>query len=347
MPEHPAAPGEKYAAGAEGQGRRAVHPWQMPWPAWKDVLWRTIRSVQGDRVGLVAAGVTFYLVLSIVPTLAAVLTIYGLLFDVNDVIAQVESLEGLVPGGVIDVLLTELALLAQSPEASGWSLALSLVIAVWGASKAHYAISEGLDVAYGERSSRGWVGTRLKSVLMASLTALVGIVTLMLIVIGPVVISWIGWEGAGFLAILRWPFLALVFWGWLVVLYRFGPSRSRARWRWVTTGSFLTTALWLAASMLLSWYAADLTQLGKTYGSLAGVVLLLLWLYIFGFCLLLGAELDSEIEHQTTKDTTVGPDQPLGERGAHVADTVGQAKKPGDPWLEPPDDRPPPSPPSG
>jgi membrane protein len=327
-----------------GHGRWARHPWQMPWPAWKDTLWRTALSLQGDRVGLVAAGVTFYLLLSIVPAIAAIVSLYSLLFDVSDVAEQLQAMRGLVPSGVRDMLHAELTRLADSEDLGGLSLAIGILVALWGASRAHQAIAEGLDVAYGERSKRGIISTRLRALALATITALAGFIALGLLVLGPALTAAAGWKSAEFLGFLRWPFLAAVFWLWLMVTYRFSPSHRHPKWRWVSVGSLAATLLWLAASALLSWYASDLADLGKTYGSLAGTALLLLWLYSFCYCLLLGAELDSEIEHQTTIDTTVGPDRPQGSRGAHVADTVGRAKRHSDSWFQPPGDEPPPNP---
>ncbi|MDP0492503.1 MAG: YihY/virulence factor BrkB family protein [Verrucomicrobiota bacterium JB023] len=316
-----------------GRGRRARCPWHMPPVAWKDTLWRTVLSIQGDRVSFIAAGMAFYLMLSLVPTLAAILTIYGMIFDVAAINEQISSLRGVIPSGVIDFAESELTRLSSQQNLGGTGVAISLLFALWGASKAHQGIATGLDVAYGQKNSRNFIAAKLRALAFALLTTAGSVIILGLLVLGPHVAQALVADFAPFLSVIRWPFLAIVFWLWVMVTFRYGPSRRPPRWRWVTVGSILATILWIVSSGLLSWAAGAVLDLGKTYGSLAGIALLLLWLYSFGFSLLVGAELDSEIEHQTVVDTTIGPDRPRGERGAYVADTVGRSKGENDSWL--------------
>ncbi|NNM30972.1 MAG: YihY/virulence factor BrkB family protein, partial [Akkermansiaceae bacterium] len=207
------------------RNRRARHPWQFSAVAWKDILWRTARSLQGDRTGLMAGGVAFYLMLSLVPLFTTSLAIYGMLFDVGEVAGHIDSLRGLVPAGVIEFFREELERLTGAPRLAGWSLLFSILVGLWGASRAHQAIAIALDLAYGETSSRGMIGMRLSAIALAAATICTGLLMLGLVVVVPGITAAIGGTPGAWLDALRWPLVAAAFWGWLMVTYRYGPSR--------------------------------------------------------------------------------------------------------------------------
>ena len=146
------------------------------------------------------------------------------------------------------------------------------------------------------------------------------------VVVLPVVFDFIGvGKDAWWLALLRWPALLLIVLGGLAVLYRYGPSRDAPRWRWVSAGSVMAAVLWLGGSLLFSWYVANFGSYNKTYGSLGAAIGFMTWIWISTTIVLFGAQLNAEMEHQTAEDTTVGEPQPLGIRGAKMADSVGAA----------------------
>lgn len=323
LPTPPPTP-EDYEAREPGRGRLAQRPEHIPHRGWVDILWRTGAAYFGDRVGFVAGGVTFFVVLSLFPTLGAFVTIYGLFADPVDAWSRLAFLYSVLPASVAQFLGGEMERLATNSTGQlTFTLIWTLLLSLWTANGAIKTLFYGLNVAYHEVEKRNLVKYNL--ICMAfTLTGLVSILLTAALVVGvPVVLKVFGLEQEWrLLAPLRWPILFLVYVAAMTVIYRFGPCRARARWRWLTPGALFAGLLSVAASFLFSWYLTTFVRT-DSYGPLAALMGFLLWTWISVQIILMGAELNAEIEHQTAIDTTSGPPLPIGERGAVVADTVG------------------------
>ncbi|WP_396594768.1 YihY/virulence factor BrkB family protein [Brevundimonas sp. R86498] len=315
---------EEYEAREPGRGRLADHPLAIPRKGWTDILWRVGASFFGDRVGFVAGGVTFFILLSLFPALGAFVTIYGLFADPADASARVAFLYSVLPANVAQFIAAELQRLAAGSTGSltftlVWTLALSL----WTANNGVKTLFYGLNVAYHEVEKRNIVAYNLLGFAF-TLTGLAGVLISAALVVGvPVVLGIFGlaeeWER---LAPLRWPLLFIGYIGALTVIYRFGPCRAKARWRWLTPGAVFAASLSVLVSFLFSWFLTNFVRM-DSYGPLATAMGFLLWTWISVQVVLIGASLNAAIEHQTARDTTAGPPVEIGARGAVVADTVG------------------------
>jgi membrane protein len=201
------------------------------------------------------------------------------------------------------------------------------VVALWSASSGTSALIEAVNVAYDETERRGFFRRRALALAMAVGLIVFGIVALFVITALPLVFERVGFgdEGRTLLMVLRWPVLALLAMVGLSVLYRFAPNRSRAQWRWLSVGAVVATIMWIAASLLLSLWVSSFGNYGATYGTLAGVIVLMLWMLFSTLSILVGAEINSELEAQTAVDSTTGPPKPMGQRGAQKADTLGES----------------------
>ena len=308
-------------------GRLARTPLDIPWSGWKRVIIRTAREVITDRISLSAAGCAFYATLALFPAISMLVSIYGLVFDPATVGPQLTQLRGILPPSAYQLIADRVQLLVSKPAGTlTASLAISIMIALWSASTGTKSILGALNLAYEERETRGFLQFQLTAIGMtlgAILAAVVGLASLVLLPVleqffyitaYAALITRIGSLAAMLLFVL----LALS------LLYRFGPSRRSAAWRWVTPGSMVATLLWLAASALFSFYVQHLASYDATYGPLGAVVGVMMWFYVSARAVLVGAELNAELELQTVRDSTVGEEKPIGARGAYVADHVAQ-----------------------
>jgi membrane protein len=318
----PVAPGER------GQhGRDAAKPSDIPARGWRDVLKRTYREIAQDNVSVVAGGVAFYAFLSVFPALTALVSLWGLIADPADVDRQLAPFVQVIPPDAQKMLHDQLAHLAAQPSGSlGLSALASIAIAVWSAGKGTGALITALDIANDQAETRGFLHL---AALRLALT--VGAILFVLLALGGVVLvpalfGLLGLSGLGAQLVtwLRWPVLAVAVMFGLAVLYHVGPARTPARWRWVTPGAVVATVLWLLGSAGFSFFVSHFGSYDHTYGSLGAIVVLLTWFLLSAYVVILGAELNSELERQTVTDTTVGPPEPLGSRGALPADTVGE-----------------------
>ncbi|MDQ0316369.1 YihY/virulence factor BrkB family protein [Amorphus orientalis] len=311
----------------QGRGRQARDPRAMPWRAWRDVAWRVYKRIILDRVGLIAAGVTFYAILGLFPAIVALVSVYGLLTDTSALQEQLQWLSGYVPEDALTLLSNELRRIAQArPDSLGIAALISTAVALWSVNTAVLALFNALNVAYGETEKRSLprlYGTGFAVTLGIILFA---VITVNSIVVLPVVLVAVGLDGRVdfFMRIAMAPIFFCLMVAAASVFYRIGPSRRDARWRWITLGSVVFAAVWITAALSLSFYLSRFADYSATYGSLGAAIGLMLWIYAAVYIFLIGAELNSELEHQTAEDTTVGRDRPLGQRGAHVADTLGR-----------------------
>jgi membrane protein len=320
---------EEHRAGEQARGRDAAGPHHIPWLGWKDILFRLWSEVSEDRVGTVAAGTTFFLLLAIFPALAALVSLYGLVADPGTIGGHLATMNGYVPGSVIDLLGQELQRLNDNRSTTlSLGFGTGILIALWSANNGIRALFDALNVAYDETEKRSFIKLRLVS-LCFTLGSIAFSVILLNVVVGvPLVLKYLHLGPVGDLLLTVLPALLLfgMSLGGLATLYRFGPSRVVAKWRWITPGSIFAAIVWLAFSVLFSWYLSSWTDYSATYGSLGAIIGVMMWIYLSLWVVLVGAELNAEIEHQTAQDTTVGPDRPLGSRGAFMADHVGRSQ---------------------
>ena len=312
-----------------GRGRTAEAPHQIPARGWKDIAVRTFNEFSEDQIPQVAGGVTFFALLSIFPAMAAFVSLYGLFADVGVANGQFNALAGILPREAVGFVGQEMTRIAGAKHAPlGLAFAISLLLSIWSANGAVKALFSGLNVAYEERERRGLVRLNLVSLAFTIGGLVFVMATLGALVAAPIALRIVGWHGSlspVLISLLRWPALLIVTAGAFALLYRYGPSREQARWRWISWGSAIAALIWLLASMLFSWYVANFGHYERTYGSLGAVVGFMTWIWISTIVVLLGAELNAEIEHQTAVDSTTGLEAPLGTRGAKMADTLGAA----------------------
>jgi membrane protein len=321
--------GDRARAAEPGRGRAAERPAQIPPRGWLDILKRTWSEASDDNLGIVAAGVAFLTLLALFPGLSALVAVYGLVADPTDVGRQVSGLSGFLPSEALGILETQLKSLASAGRGSlGFGLVFSVGLALWSAAGGVKAMMTALNIVYDEKERRSFIRFTLTGLGLTAGFILLVPVMMLLVVVVPAIIDLVGLGGLlkGVVDLIRWPLLGAALIVALALLYRFGPSRTRPRWRWVSWGSAAATLMWLLGSVGFSVYIRNFANYDKTYGSLGAGIILLLWLYLGAYVILLGAELNAEMEHQTARDTTQGPDKPLGERQAYVADTVGEAR---------------------
>jgi membrane protein len=304
-------------------GAGATGPSEIPAKGWWNVLRRAFAGFSSDRVMANAAGVTFYALLAMFPALAALISIYGLFADTSHLQDQVQGMSGLLPGGGISIIKGEISsLTSNGRQALGWAAIIGLLTSLWSANAGLKAFFDALNVVYHEQEKRSFVRLTFISMMFTlSIIAFV-IVAMSIVVIIPIVLNFIGLGTATDLAvrIIRWPILLVIVALLLAFLYRFGPSRRPARWQWVTWGSGFATILWVAVSLGFSFYVANFGSYNKTYGSLGAVVGFMTWIWISSIVVLMGGEINAELEQQTQRDSTEGPEKPPGLRGAYKAD---------------------------
>jgi membrane protein len=318
--------GQSRTEHTEERGRGATHPRDIPKRGWRDILLRVRREISNDHVSLISAGMAMYALLAVFPGLAAAIAIYGLFASPEDVLRHMQAFSGVLPQGAWEVLSQRLQEIAGRERATlNIGLVLSLLIALWGARSGMAALMTAMNIAYSEKEQRGLL-LQIAISLLLTLGAILGFLLVLLLGVAvPIALKALGtstWVQA-IVAVLRWSLLWLVVVLGLSIVYRYGPDRERARWRWVSWGSAIAATLWLIGSLLFALYVQVFASYGKTYGAIGSVVILLLWFYHSSFIVVLGAEINAEMERQTRRDTTTGPEAPLGERDAYAADTVG------------------------
>ncbi len=318
---------QDFAAAEPSRGRDADAPWKIPALGWKDIFWRTYREMGKDRLGALSGGVTFPLLLATFPALAAFASLYGLVFDVASVERQLGHMSAIFPHDVVTLLGDQMVrLAAQRPVASTAAFVVSTLISVWSANAGMKAVFDGLNIIYDETEKRDYLHRTLVT-YGATLSALAFITVVAAILVAtPIMLRSMGLHHFGVWWIpFRWLVVYLVAALGFSLIYRFGPSRVHARWRWVVGGGAAAALLWMVGSLGFSWYVNNFTHFGVTYGSLGAMVAFMLWIWFSVMVLLTGAEFNSEIEHQTACDTTVGAPKTVGARGAAIADSVGKA----------------------
>lgn len=309
------------------RGRLAATPSDMPARGWRDVLLRSLRGAVEDRIFALAAGVAFYAVLAIFPALAVSLSFYGLFADASSVTKHLELLSDVLPPGAAELLAEQMAPAALKRPVLGWTLAGSLLVSIWSANAGVAALFDALNVIFREKEKRSYARFYATTLLFTLFAIVFLALALGAVVVFPVALNFFGWVSAEkqIVSMARWPFLYALVVFVLMIFYRYGPSRERAKWRWVSWGCLIAALLWIGVSMAFSRYVASFDGYNRMYGSLGAIIAFMVWLWLSSVVALLGAKVDAESELQTARDTTTGPPKPLGERGAVVADNVEKA----------------------
>lgn len=306
-------------------GSQASKPSEIPVAGWWQVLKRGWREASEDQVPLLGAGVAFFGFLSLFPALAAFTLVYGLVADPATIADQAQTLTAALPPEAAALLVDQLQQLTSTPRQSlGWGLALTIVLALWSASGGVGNLITAINIAYDEPKKRGFVKEKLLALGVTIAAVLFMALVLTLVAGVPLVLGFLDVSGAlrWVIEAVRWLLLAALVMLALAVLYRVAPDRDAPRFRWVSAGAVTATVLWLVASAAFSLYVTFLGSYARTYGAFAGVVLMMLWLWLTSYAILLGAEINAESEEQTARDTTRGPERPLGSRGAVKADSL-------------------------
>jgi membrane protein len=313
-----------------GRGRAARAPSEIPRAGWHDILLRVWQKLGDDNVSLVAAGVALNTLLAVFPAMAVLASIYGMFASPAQVGADIAPFYGILPHEAAGIIQTQLEALARPHgHTLGITAVVSLVVSIYYSSQGVSALMSATNIAYHEGERRGFI-MRILIALGFAIGAVAGFVLMLLLTVAvPLGLEHLPLPQFVNTAalILRWILLWLFAALGLAIVYRYAPSRQNAQWRWVSWGSVIAATLWLVSSVLFSLYVRDFGSYGKTYGALGGVIVLIMWFYLQGFSIVLGAEFNAEAEHQTAVDTTRGPPAPMGERGAHMADTLGKRPK--------------------
>lgn len=312
----------------ERRGRNADAPQHIPASGWKDIMKRVKHEIKDDRLSMVSAAMAYYALFAFVPALSSVVLMYAWISDPAAIQSHMSAMSNFLPPDAQNILTEQLGSLAgKAPGTLGVGAIGALLLALWSASKGSKAIIEALNVIYEEKESRGFFKLNFFALGMTLLGAVLGILAIGVIVLVPVVtnlfnfvpmVKILGTVGS-------WVLLLGIFSFYLSFAYRFGPDRENAKWKWVSGGAVFAAVSWALVSALFSWYAKEFGNFNKTYGSLGAIIVLMTWFYLSSFVILIGAEINAEMEHQTSKDSTTGPDKPMGKRNARMADTLGES----------------------
>ncbi|BCP55713.1 hypothetical protein K32_43300 [Kaistia sp. 32K] len=312
-----------------GRGRLANTPADIPARGWKDILWRVFESSLEDRVLTLAGGMAFFCLLALFPGLSAMVTLYGLIADNTTINSHLSGLAFVLPAGAFELIADQVNLAVRASSGTlSFSFALSFLFAIWSANAGIKATIDGLNVAYGEREQRSVIALNVESLIFTFLAIAAGIGAIVFIIAVPIAfrVLEVGRSSETWITLLRWPVLGFFVWAALAILYRFGPCREQPKWRWVTWGSTVAATLWIITSISFSWYVSSFGSYDRTYGALGAIIGFMTWIWLSATVILIGAELNAEMEHQTARDSTTGRAKPLGKRGAAVADSIGKAQ---------------------
>jgi membrane protein len=309
-------------------GATADSPAQIPARGWWQIAKRVFTQIGEDRVMAEAAGVTFYMLLAIFPAIASLISLYGLIANPATIGAHLSMASGVIPDGGMQIIGDQVKSLTATPQkALGLGAVIGILTSLWSANAGMKAMFDALNAVYDERESRSYIRLTLVSFAFTIGALVFVILAISAVVALPAVLGFVGLGSTTdtLLSLARWPVMLLAIAFLLAFLYRYGPSRAKARWRWLSWGSAFASLTWVAASAGFSWYVANFGSYNKTYGSLGAAVGFMTWIWISTMIVLVGAELNAEMEHQTARDTTAGPARPLGARGARKANEVAAA----------------------
>ena len=311
----------------DSDDRMAASPVAIPWRGWRAAVGRAFREIISDSISLTAAGCAFYATLALFPAISMLVSIYGLAFDPKSVEPQLSVVRGLLPPAAFSLIYDRVQTLVTQPaQTLGIGLLVSALVAFWSSATGTKSMLSALNVAYEETEKRSFVRFQLTAFAITLLTVLAAVLGLAILLGLPAVFEFIGisTDTQTLIQVASFTLLVVFVVLGLSLLYRYGPSRRPAAWQWVLPGAIVATLLWVAASVLFSIYVGRFANYGNTYGPIGAVVALMLWFYVTVFVILVGAELNAELELQTTQDSTEGTARPMGQRGAFVADHVAR-----------------------
>jgi membrane protein len=309
----------------DAKGHDATTPREIPKTGWWSIIKRVYASLDAKNLSIVAAGIAFFAMLAIFPGLIALVAVYGLVADPATVQKEIASVQGLIPGEAQHIISTYLTnLVSSNASRLGFGLIISVLFALWSARAGTVSLMEGLNIAYEEQEKRGMIRYQTVALTLTVAMIIFAILALGLIAAVPAVVELapLGNAIKTIGVIAPWPVLIILSTIGFAAVYRFAPARREAKSRWVTLGGVVATLLWIVGSIGFSFYVQKFGSYDKTFGSLGAVVVLLTWLYLTAYAVLLGACFNAEMERQTARDTTEGPEKPMGKRGAKMADTV-------------------------
>ncbi len=309
----------------------AEKPTDIPLRGWKQIVKRAWAENKADNMPIIAGGVAFFGFLAIFPALIAMISLYGLVASPETVARQVEDLSAQLPASAQGLIEDQLrGIVDNSGGALTLGLIVSILAALWSASGGISNLITAVNLAYDEVETRGFLKLRATSLALTLGAIVFVLLTFGLVAVVPAVLENLplGVVGTVLAQVVRWVLLLAVFAGSLAVLYRVAPDRDAPQIRWVSLGSIVVTVVWALVSLGFSFYVDNFGSYNETYGAIAGVIVLMLWLYLTCYLVLLGAEINSEAEHQTAHDTTTGEPEPMGVRGAQVADTLPESPEP-------------------
>jgi membrane protein len=295
---------------------------------WFDVLARLAQSLRRDSMWLRSAGVAFCAIFAAIPGISVPVALFGLLGNPEAVHRPIEMLGGLVPGSATTFLADQMQAIARTSRTQlGTGLGGGVLAALWGAWSGASGLIAALNVAYLEEEARTFLRRSWDALVVAVAAGLFMLLAFALVALLPILLGWLplGPTLLAALSFARWPALAMLCIAALSMLYRFAPCRRAAKWRWVSPGAAVATVLWLVSATSFSFYVSHFPSYNHTLGLLGTIMMLLTWSYLTAFAVLLGAELNAELERQTSRDTTTGSDRSIGQRGAVVADSKVQA----------------------
>ncbi|MBZ9629256.1 YihY/virulence factor BrkB family protein [Salegentibacter sp. LM13S] len=309
--------------GRKYRGEEAKWPHQIPIAGWIDIGKRVYKEMKLDHVQIISAGVAFYFFLALFPTFVAAISIYSLILEPSQIENQISHLNSILPEQAFKMITDFLKPILERPEKEiGWGLFISIIISVWSANKGTSALFQGVNIAYDEMDERGIIKKNLLSLLFTVGGLFIGLISLLIVIFFPLLVKNFGLnpELEAILKWFRWVFLGFILILNLTLIYKIAPYRRNPKFTWVTWGAIIGSIFWLSGSMLFSWYVSNFGSYDDLYGSFAAVAILMLWLFLTAFIVLMGAEINSEMEHQTRYDTTIGSEKPMGERNAYHAD---------------------------
>lgn len=321
------APAQANEAAREVPGATALSPMQMPPKAWGAIAKRVYVMNDFHNLALLAAGVAFFAFLAFVPLIAVIVSLYGLIADPVTVADSLDMLARVAPAEVLTILREQLIqIVTTNKTQQGLGLLIALLFSTYGAMRAATAMMRALNIIYEEHETRGFFRTTWVAVTITLGMAGIAVVGLVSISVFSYVRNFLaGYIGSGAVMLaqtLTWLVAALLVSGTFAIFFRYAPDRRAAKWRWLSLGSIASTVLWLCITLGFGFYASNFGNYNATYGSLATIVIFQMWLFLSAYAVLIGAEINAETERQTFRDSTVGVDRPIGQRGAVLADTV-------------------------
>lgn len=308
-------------------GSSAHTPLHIPMKGWWAIIKRVYVMNDFHNLPLLAAGVAFFAFLAFVPLIAVTVLLYGLIGDPQAVSESLDLLSGFTPPEVLAILRAQLLqIVSTSKAAQGIGLAIALLLSTYGAMRAASAIMKALNIIYEEHESRNiLITTGVAAAITLGMVgvALIGVSAISVFsYIRNFLSAYLGGSTLTLIQILTWLVAGALVSFTFAIFYRFAPDRRAAKWRWLSLGSVISTFLWVAVTLGFGYYVSNVSDYNATYGSLAAVVIFLMWLFLSAYAVLIGAEINAETERQTFQDSTVGIDRPLGQRGAVMADAV-------------------------